>query len=143
MAIALYQADGTLLDVIPHGRVEGDAVYVGDRRVADGLHCLWEEVPEQDVSHLRDPETGLIQGHITDLRRYTPEERALLLDARTGQRISERVHPQAGVYEELGILRDQIVHILNALGLPPTPEFARLNEVAIEEIERGRAEKNA
>lgn len=139
--IALYNRDGTLLAVIPHGRVEGDAVYVGDRKVADGLRCLWEEVPEQDISHLRDPETGLLRGRITDLRRYTPEERALLLDARTGQRISERVHPQAGIYEELGILRDQIVRILNALGLPPTPEFARLNEIAIEEIERARMEK--
>lgn len=141
--IALYREDGRIIVIIPHGRVEGNAVYVGDRKVADGLHCLWEEVPEQDVSHLRDPETGLLRGRITDLRRYTPEERALLIDARTGQRISQRVHPCAGVYEELAILRDQIVNILNALGLTPTPEFARLNEVAIEEIERGRAEKYA
>jgi len=59
------------------------------------------------------------------------------------KKISRAVHKMAPVGEQIGILRDQIVHILNALGIEPTPEFARFNEIAIKEIEAARKKKEA
>lgn len=100
------------------------------------------EVPDQPIDHLLD-EGGNIRGTLADLRQYSPEERALLIDRDTGQAIDRAIHPFAPPEEHIGILRDQIVQILNALGLEPTPEFARLNEIAIIEIEKARAEKEA
>ena len=79
--------------------------------------------------------------------RYTDEEiaaiRAQQIDAETGQAISQAVHPFCGTEETLGILRDQLVQVLNALGMEATAEFARLNEIAIAAIEEGREKKEA
>ncbi len=65
----------------------------------------------------------------------------LLIDRETGEEIARRVHPESGTHLEVGILRDQIVHILNALGLEPTAEFQRHADIAVEEIAAGRAKK--
>ena len=68
-------------------------------------------------------------------------ELAVEVDWHTGNAIDRSVHVRAGMQEEIGILRDQLVQLLNALGMEATPEFTRLNEVAIAEIQKGRAEK--
>ena len=65
------------------------------------------------------------------------------IDKETELAISQAMHPMAEYGEQIGILREQIVHILNTLGLEPTPEFQRLHETAIAEIEKGRMKKEA
>ena len=100
------------------------------------------EIPDQDVSHLYDEEGGL-HGTLADLKQYTAEEKAALIDRETGQAIDKATHPFASMEEQIGILRDQLVHVLNALGIEPTDEFARLNEIAIKEIEAAREKKEA
>ena len=65
------------------------------------------------------------------------------IDSITGNSISKQVHHRCGGHETAGILREQIVQILNALGLEPTTGFASLNEIAIAEIEKAQIEKEA
>ena len=74
-------------------------------------------------------------------RAWRTEKSALAIDAQTGRAICADVHETAGVYESLGILRDQMAQILNALGMTATAEFAKLNEIAIAEIKKGREAK--
>ena len=68
---------------------------------------------------------------------------SLIVDRKTAQDINAAIHPFCSTEEQLGILRDQLVKILNALGLEATTDFARLNDVAIAEIEKARVEKEA
>ena len=65
------------------------------------------------------------------------------IDRQTGRAISRAAHGLCGNEEQLGILRDQLVQILNTLGIEPTADFARLNEIAIREIEAAQAKKAA
>jgi len=71
------------------------------------------------------------------------EQKCARIDSMTGIRISNILHPMAPIEEQIGVLRDQLVHILNTLGLEPTPDFARFNEIAVTEIEKARLEKEA
>ena len=65
------------------------------------------------------------------------------IDAATGNAINKAVHPLTGIDESIGILRDQMVQVLNALGLPATDDFARLNEIAIAAVTDGAKKKAA
>lgn len=65
------------------------------------------------------------------------------IDYETGKAIDKAVHPFAGQEEQIGILRDQIVQIINTLGLTPTKDFARLNEIAIKAVEESAKKKAA
>jgi len=67
----------------------------------------------------------------------TPEE----IDVWVGKQIDRAMHPFVPLEEQLGILRKQLIQILNTIGLEPTPEFARLNEVAAQAVQEGRAKK--
>lgn len=139
--IVLYKEDGTLLAAFRGARYQDGAIYIDSQKVADGIYCLWEEVPEQPISHLQDPEAGLLVGKITDLKRYSLTQKVLLIDRDTEQKTTDSIHAFAGPGEQIGILRDQIVHILNAFGIEPTPEFARLNEIALQAIAEGQVKK--
>ncbi|MFA5053538.1 MAG: hypothetical protein WC565_05745 [Parcubacteria group bacterium] len=110
-------------------------------------------IPKQDVRFVhREDATGaaneLVLGEAiySDIpARYTEDEIAAAwaawIDKATNEAISEAVHPFAPIGEQIGILRDQLVQILNTLGIEATPDFARLNEIAIAEIEKERAAK--
>jgi len=76
-------------------------------------------------------------------RTWLKNRQGAKIDHNTGKAINGAIHPFVGVEEQIGILRDQLVHVLNALGIEPTPEFARLNEIAIKEIEAAREKKEA
>ncbi|MDD5245654.1 MAG: hypothetical protein PHU49_16720 [Syntrophorhabdaceae bacterium] len=65
----------------------------------------------------------------------------MAVDRETGKVISEAMHPLCGTEEQLGILRDQLVQILNTLGVEATADFARLNEIATRCIENGQKQK--
>jgi len=67
----------------------------------------------------------------------------LLKDRETQEAIKSSLHSVAGEGEESGIIREQIVEILNTLGLEPSEDFAMLNELAIAEIEKAQIEKEA
>ncbi|MDD5265376.1 MAG: hypothetical protein PHU43_11155 [Candidatus Bipolaricaulis sp.] len=112
-------------------------------------------IPVQDLRFVhREGATGaeneLILGEAlySDIPlRYTDAEIAAAwaawTDRETDRVISDAVHPFAPVGEQIGILRDQLVQLLNALGMEATPDFARLNEVAVKAIEAARAKKEA
>ena len=103
----------------------------------------YHEVPDQPVDHLYRGDPPELVGTLKDLKLYSTEEQAALIDRKTGQTINGAIHPFAPTEEQIGILRDQLVHVLNALGIEPTDEFARLNEIAIKEIEAARKKKEA
>ncbi len=65
------------------------------------------------------------------------------IDAETGASINKVIHPFAGLEEQIAILRDQLVHIINDLGLTPTADFERLNSIAVAQIEEGAKKKEA
>ena len=64
------------------------------------------------------------------------------IDKQTGLSISKEVHQFCGMSEQLGILRDQIVRMLNG-DMTASEGFTRLNSIAIAEIEKGQIEKEA
>jgi len=66
-----------------------------------------------------------------------------LIDADTGKVIDKEIHSFAGLEEQIAILRDQLVHIINDLGLTPTPDFERLNDIAVAKVEEGAKKKEA
>ena len=80
-----------------------------------------------------------------DLSEYvvTAADRELVVDVATGNAISGCLHPLCGTDEQLGIIRDLLVQWGNALGLEFTTDFTRLNEIAITEIEKAKAVKDA
>ncbi len=63
------------------------------------------------------------------------------IDRVTANRINRALHYATEIEEQIGILRDQIVHILNELGAKPTPEFGHLNELALRYIAEGQERK--
>jgi hypothetical protein len=77
-----------------------------------------------------------LAGYVADASSST------LVDWHTGRSIDKTIHEYAGVSEEIGILRDQIVRMLNG-DMTPSEEFSRLNTIAIAAIEAGRLEKEA
>ena len=126
------------------GHKAGDLHLIGHSAFNPGNHNMgilnYVEIPDQDVSHLYDEE-GILHGTLADLKRYTTEEQAALIDRDTGEAIDRAVHPFAGLEEQIGILRAQIAEILVALGLEPTDEFAKLNMIAAEKIQEARKKK--
>lgn len=128
------------------GHKAGDLHLIGQGSFDPSNHNMdileYVEIPDQDVSHLYDEE-GNLHGTLADLKQYTAEEQVALIDRDTGKAIDKAIHPFAPTEEQIGILRDQLVHVLNALGIEPTPEFARLNEIAIKEIKAARKKKEA
>lgn len=71
------------------------------------------------------------------------EERESLIDYETGHTINTRLHPTSGVEEQIGILRKQLVNLLDGLGITPTAEFEAMNAIVLEEVENGRAKKGS
>jgi len=124
----------------------GDLHLIGRGPFDPSIHNMsvleYVDIPEQDVSHLYY-EAGVLCGMLTDLKQYTSEEKAALIDRDTGKVIDETIHPFAGVEEQIGILRDQLVHIINDLGLTPTADFEQLNSIAVAKIEEGAKKKEA
>jgi len=145
MILVLFDADKNIKSLIPGGKKVGDKVFAADGTEIMG-GCSWDAdlIPDQDLRHLYlfTAEGLRIAGkYPDDVRTFTSMERAHLIDRETGQAIDKAVHSFASIEEQIGILRDQLVHVLNVLGIEPTPEFAKLNEIAIREIEAARKKK--
>lgn len=64
------------------------------------------------------------------------------IDRDTANRINSRLHRHQLLEEQVGILRAQLVSIVNELGLATIPEFDELNTIASEEIQQGQDEKD-
>lgn len=114
-----------------------------DPTVHDMAKLDYIEVPDQPITHLFKGDPPILDATLDDLILYSPEKQIALMDRDTGRKINAQMHPFVSVEEQIGILRDQIVCILNALGIEPTEEFTRLNEIAIREIEAAREKKEA
>ena len=138
--IAVLHDKERILDLVPGAEWDGKTVWQNGR-VYCVPSCPVEIVPDQDIAHLRDPETGVWRGSLSDLVQFTPEEQAALVDRDIGRAISARIHPFAGIEEQLGILRTQVVEIINRLGIEPTPKFAAYNEIAVQEIKAAAKRK--
>ena len=78
-----------------------------------------------------------------DFQVWAKARKAALIDRDTGHEIDKALHPFAGVEQQIGIIRNQIVQIINALGLAPTDGFANFNEIAIAKIQDGEQKKEA
>ena len=111
--------------------------------------CWVVPIPDQDISHLylhddaMDLDTIVETYYPGSMQVYDRGLIDLAIDPNTGDKINRQLHQSAGVDEAIGILRDQLVFILNALGIEPTDDFSRFNEIAIAEIEKGQIEKEA
>ena len=64
-----------------------------------------------------------------------------VIDQETDAAIASFTHPLSPIGEQFGILREAIVVLYNALGMKATAGLAKLNEVAIAEIQKGREAK--
>jgi len=108
--------------------------YCEDRKIEPNL--VWDE----EVSAITETTQTIDE---LSLEAYKTSELEQVVDYNTGKKINSTIHPHCGEDEQLGILRDQLVQIINALGLEPTADFVRLNEIAIAEIEASAAKKGA
>jgi len=123
------------------------AAFPGDRQPSgcDLSAARFVRAPEQTVELVSGSADGTLTIHELhypdDVVVYTKEEFTALIDRDTDAAIREAVHPFAPTGEQFAILRNDLVRVLNALGLEASPELTRWNEIAIAEIEKGRAEK--
>ena len=108
--------------------------------------CQEVNLPDQDVSKFYDvtDEGPVIKEayYPADVVTLDTETRNALIDKKTCDAIDLAIHPYAWEGEQLGIMRDQIVRILNG-DMTASEDFARLNAFAIAEIEKGQTEKEA
>ena len=132
----VLHSDGTILEVVRGGELRDGKLFVNGQEQC--VHCDVAEIPDQDVSHLfvveekdGEPVRRIVGSYPGDLVTY---DQGHLVDRDTGLAIDKEIHPLSPIEEQLGILRDQLVQILNSLGIEPTPGFARLNDVAIAAI---------
>lgn len=72
----------------------------------------------------------------------TADEAKELVDFSTQERIRAALHPLAGQGEEIGILRDQLVRMLNG-DMTATDAFTEWNNNVIDLIKKGTVEKEA
>jgi len=71
-----------------------------------------------------------------DKPTLTTEETKELADYATQERIRTALHPTAGAGEENKILREQLKAVLVATSTKETADFARLQTIALQEIEK-------
>ncbi len=71
------------------------------------------------------------------------EKAPLIIDREMGERISSRVHPEAGLYHEVAILREQLKSIMDDQKISPTDEFARYSGIVEEEKEDSEDERDS
>jgi len=100
--------------------------------------------PNQVSGWLDAQETRLlITAKLMKGSTLSTDEQAVYIDYETGANISTASHPLSPIDEQIGILREQLVQIINSLGLDPTDGFASLNATALAEIAKGQAAKEA
>ena len=97
--------------------------------------------------HLSEPQPTVAELQVIwDSKEFQVWDRLRLnamIDRQTAAAINKAVHPEVPTDEALGTTRDMVVQILNAIGLEPTADFARLNDIAIAAIKDGAKKKAA
>jgi len=63
------------------------------------------------------------------------------IDLKTATAIDLALHPYTPIEEQLGIIRNALVILLNALGIEASADLYKWNEIAIAKIEEGQLEK--
>jgi len=142
--------DGRVRNVYPDnaalgaGRISDDTGYEYGHGLDESAQLI--AVPDQELKKSKlngeDAPAVLDARYPEDVTVYSVTEQAQRIDQQTGKTIDKAVHPFAGTDESIGILRDQMVHFLNG-DMVATPDFNRLNEIAIAAVEDGAARKEA
>ena len=78
-----------------------------------------------------------------DAPTLTDAEKGLAIDQQTGCAITTKIHPLVGIEEQIGILRADLAALHVALGVDPTDDLVRLNDIATAQINAAKAEKEA
>ena len=143
---------------VKDGVIEGYALNktmaaIGDLLIVDGQFSA-SPYPGAVVKYIPDQKTGWMFENTTEGERRTglrypddvpalptAEEIQQQIDYETGWRIRLAMHPVCGDTEEMGIIRDQLDRILDAIKLKPTAKFAASSEIAGVEIENARIKK--
>ena len=101
-------------------------------------------IAEWHLSAPRPTEEYLVSIEASDdFQVWMRERLSQMVDRDTGHEIDKALHPFAGVEQQIGILRNQIAQIINALGVTPTDGFANFNKIAIAKIQDGEQKKEA
>jgi hypothetical protein len=113
MLLVLYdERAGVIRGVIPGGTVEGDKVRVGSLVTHTGVKASHVYAPEQDIAHLRDPDTGEWIGTLADLRQYTEEEKADIERPQKAREALAKIETDkptlASLAEEIRLIREII-----------------------------------
>jgi len=140
MLVALHN-NGILLQLLPGRTIIGKAIHYKDICEIGSINCDASYFPDQETGHLYQGDPPELVCTLDDLIQYTAIEKAQLIDCDTGIAIDKAVHPLAGTDESIGTIRDMVVQIINAIGLAPTADFKRLNEIAIAAIKEAAARK--
>ena len=140
--IVIYNVrTGRVLSALPNNGVSinenGMPTANGKKLIGEG--CSFAVVPWQEVPV--DEYGTIVATYPDDFQDVDTQALSELIDVGTDGRISTALHNMAGHGEQLGNHRNQIVQILNALGLEPTDDFARENKIAIAAIAKGAAKK--
>ena len=106
---------------------------------------LLVDVPEQELPKRKegDAPAQIVAKYPEDVMLYSTEEQGQVIDQDTGMVIDKAVHPFAGLQEEIGILRADLAALHVELGVDPTDDLNRLNDIATEKILEGKEKKEA
>jgi len=111
--------------------------------------CWSVPIPDQDISHLyihdniADINTIIEIYYPGELNVYQRPFQDLVIDENTGSAIDQKIHITCSTNEQIGMLRNMCVLLGNKLGIEFPVEFAAWNEIAIAEIAKGQAAKEA
>jgi len=140
--LVIYNAKtGKVLSVLPHDGVsiDEDGMPTANGKKLIGEGCSFAVVPWQEVPV--DEYGTIVATYPNDFQAVDAQALSELIDAGTDKRITASMHKTAGTGESIGAIRDMVVQIINAIGLEPTDDFKRLNEIAIAAIKEAAARK--
>jgi len=147
--LTIIENNGKVLGIHDgYGSVVGDEIQIKGKKVYKpasrvGIHF----VPDQDVSSCYQILDGglrvIVAQWPSGFEQFSTEEQSRIVDKETEQAINNRVHEQASVGEQMGMVRNLCVLLANHVGMEVPEEFAKWNEIAIAEIEAGVVKKAA
>jgi len=141
MLLVLHRK-GRVSQIIQGGEVHDGCVWQNGHKITSGLGGEWAYVPNQPLNYEEhDGQIVIAMNYPGDFVLFSLQELGQIVDLDTGKAINQAVHPFAGTDESIGTIREMVVQIINAIGLEPTADFARLNDIAIAAIKEAAVKK--